>query len=215
MGSLEADGTPYEEVDYVGVAIRRFSADQLHCALIYKLDEGELRLVHLRFHHDLERTTPAPPFRWAQISLDTDNKQILAVLIDAIGHSATPIPYGLNPLGIVFDKDTGELLPPPIGKGLTCATFIIAVFQTYGYTLVQEASWPSRQEDETWQRHILDALEAHATPEHVEAARADVGAKRFRPEEVVGATIHHAWPVAFDNAHELAKQVLEDLDAAA
>jgi hypothetical protein len=47
--------------------------------------------------------------------------------------------------------------------------------------------------------------------EQVEAARKDVNGKRYRPEEVVGAAVSFNWPVGFDDAEKVAKQILVDL----
>ena len=61
-----------------------------------------------------------------------------------------------------------------------------------------------------------DLKENGAEPEHIAAVRNDVGAKRFRPEEVVAAVISPSgeWPVRFAAAAALAAQILADLQAA-
>ena len=63
---------------------------------------------------------------------------------------------------------------------------------------------------------ILEVLKEHGTEEHVEAAQKDVGAKRFRPVEVVGAAICTTsdWRVAFSDARLIADTILGDLAAA-
>lgn len=58
-------------------------------------------------------------------------------------------------------------------------------------------------------------LEGKASEEHIEAVRQDLGAKRFRPPEVVGAatTDSDFWPISFAEARDLADQVEADLAA--
>jgi hypothetical protein len=55
---------------------------------------------------------------------------------------ATPgnIPYDINSAGVCFDKNTQEFVQPPVGKGLTCATYIKAVFFHFGFSLLDEAT---------------------------------------------------------------------------
>jgi hypothetical protein len=133
------------------------------------------------------------------------------------------IPYGLDPSGSCFDPETGEFIPPAIGKGLTCSTYITAAFRQLGIELLQQATWPDRPEDVAFGNRIVDGLTAErqrdstrVSQEHIDGVRNDVGARRFRPEEVVGASSRSfaEWPIAFADARLLADQILQDLEAA-
>jgi hypothetical protein len=89
--------------------------------------------------------------------------------------------------------------------GLTCATFVLAIFQSLGHPLVVLGTWPSRAEDADFQRKILLIM---ATPQvvwgissqHIVNANAEIGCLRYRPEEVVGACRFGVYPVAFSDA---------------
>lgn len=214
MSVLAAADRSFCEVEHVGLAIQPVEGGNLHSGLLYRLAGREPRILHLAFHHRLEDDVAAEPFRWSQLGLDEDNKIVLAVLLSRIAAADQPISYGFDARGICFDPTSGNILPSPPGKGLTCATFIVAVLQTYGHILIDSASWPERDEDKNWQEWILRILERHATAEHVEAVRQDVGAARFRPDEIVAAgnLPESDWPVAFDEARRIADQVVADLN---
>ncbi len=213
MPPLESDARPFSDVSHVGVAIQR-TEHGLHSGLLYKLPNSEPRILHLAFHHMLRDEPAALPFRWSDMGLDEDNKLVLATLLSRIAATEPAISYGFDSDGACFDAETGDLLPLPVGKGLTCATFVLAALRTYRYQLLDTASWPDRPEDREWEEAILNLLAHYATPDHVEAVRADAGAKRLRPDEVVGAATlsDDDWPVAFQCARGLADQVLADLN---
>lgn len=213
MPVLCAPERKFDEVDGVAVAIRRIDANQLHCGLLYKSDDDETRLLHLAFHHRLLDEKPNEKYRWADVGLDPFNRQVFAALASLIAEGSPAVPYGFDASGVCFDPSTGKLIPPPLGKGLTCATFILAVFKTYGYELVDEGTWKPRADDLTWQETILSMLKEKATQDHVDAVASDVGAMRFRPAEVVGAATCEVHPVAFDDACSLADEIVSELAA--
>ena len=181
-----------------------------------KLDGGEPWIVHLAFHHRLTYEHPTDSYLWQNIALDGINRHVVAAWLGDGHIHPNDVPYGIDATGVCFDKETGAFLEPPIGKGLTCATFITAVLRHLGFPLIQEATWPQRDDDIAWQEMILDVLKKYASDEHVEATRKDIGAKRFRPDEVVGAAICATsdWPVTFSDARLVADAILGDLAAA-
>lgn len=209
--ALKSDGCAFGNVDVVGLAIH-VTPLGYHSGILY-LDGSEARILDLAFHFKLRDEPAEGPFRWTQISLDRINKTVLAALVARIAHKTPYIPYGFNSDAVSFDFETGDLLTPPVGRGLTCATFILAVFDAYGYSILDRDYWPIRAEDAEWHATILSMLEEHADEGHVNAVRADRNAPRFRPEEVVGAATSEIWPVPFATALELAEQIRADLAA--
>ena len=90
----------------------------------------------------------------------------------------------------------------------------MAALRTYRFRLLDPATWPERPEDREWEEAILNLLAEYATADHVEAVRSSVGAKRLRPDEVVGAATlsDDYWPASFQSARGLADQILADLN---
>ena len=213
MPPLELEARPFSEVNHVGVVIQR-TEHGLHSGLLYQLPNSEPRILHLAFHHMLRDEPAALPYRWSDMGLDEDNKLVLATLLSRIAATEPRINYGFDSDGACFDPETGDMLPLPIGKGLTCATFIVAALRTYRFRLLDPATWPERPEDREWEEAILNLLAEYATADHVEAVRSSVGAKRLRPDEVVGAATlsDDYWPASFQSARGLADQILADLN---
>jgi hypothetical protein len=173
-------------------------------------------MLHLAWHFDLRDEEAPSDYFWNEVSLDVLNRRVLAAAANAIGTKRDNIPYGLDTTGACFDPTNGDFIPPPIGKGLTCATFIVAVFGSYGFDLLDEASWPTHNaEDEGWQSQIIETLRSNgAHPAHIEAMERDVGSSRFKPDEVVGSSTLPTWPVAFPEARSIADEIISLIAAA-
>lgn len=123
------------------------------------------------------------------------------------------LPYAFSAPNDCFDQETGRYLFGTGRLGLTCATFVIAVFQATGLSMIDLQSWPPRDEDAAWQRQMLRRLADHgAAPEHLASVQKEVGCARFRPEEVGGAAAADAWPATFEEARIQAETILDLLD---
>jgi hypothetical protein len=107
------------------------------------------------------------------------------------------------------------------GEGLTCATFLLAVFRRWGLPLVDESTWPQgRREDSSWVLKIVRWLYRWAknsgvpipTEHFVEQIRQRWSLRRFRPEEVCAcATAFSGSPLAFQVVEPLSVQLLREL----
>ncbi len=208
-GSLEA---PH----HLGLAIKNIAGEQNHCGLLYRLDDGEVRMLHLAFHFDLRDEELRSDYWCAPAGLEVENQLVVAAFASAIANAKPNVPYGFDANGMVFDVVSGELLEAPAGRGLTCATFVLALFRTLGFEPLDEETWPMRDEDEHWQDQITQAMtHAGARQDHIDAVTDNGQSRRFRPEEVVGtsATSNDEWSIGFDRAREIAQEVLADMAA--
>ncbi len=103
------------------------------------------------------------------------------------------------------------------GRGLTCATFVLAMFASHGIPLLQLSEWPDREEDRAWQEYIVGVLRKNGADEkHVNAVNEQVkrGCARYRPEEVAAAGAAPDLPVGFAYAEELGKRIVVRLGSA-
>jgi hypothetical protein len=110
-------------------------------------------------------------------------------------------------------------LPLPLGKGMACASFIVSVFRSLGFQLIDEASWPSgRIVDQEWGGEwVVHGLEGdpRVPHDHVAAVRNDIAqVRRFRPCDVGAAMISDNPPVQFLEAEKLANEKLAEIAAA-
>ena len=202
--------------DTFGLAIRRVGDHGTHCAILFQGRDGTPWILHLAWNHKLMAGPVDEHYGWVEASLTPSNKKLLALLADRIWNSRPKIPYGLTNSGVSFDPMTGELGPVPLGQGLTCATFILALLKTEGLRLLDEETWPEGANDD-WQRWVVEALiNDGADDEQVEAVKATIGSRRQRPAEVVGSATLSAqkWPVVFEEAQTVAAEVEASLIAA-
>lgn len=222
MPLSESKKRPFEQVKVLGVVAKRVDPivrDQafgLHTGLLYKIDGEGPRIAHLGWHEVQIDNEPDENYLWADVNLDETNCIVIASWLDDRRLRPDKIPYGFRIDGSPYDPVTGEFIPPPLGRGLTCATFIVAVLEHLGFQLLEQHTWPStRADDVAWQEGILAALaKTGVSQAHVDALSNDVGSTRFRPEEVCGATVLAPdWPVAFADARVVAEEVLAVVDA--
>lgn len=185
-----------------------------HIGFIYKSDNDKIFICHLCWHFTLKKTVLGPDedsYVCSTLNLDDINQKFLAASFSAItetNHSA--VPYGIKPPLKSFD-DKNKYIGNE-GEGLTCATFILAVFEQNGFPILEKSSWAIREDDKEWQRMILDKLRENTevTSKYIEAAREFVGkAARFRPEEVFvcGVQPPNKMPTKYSDALKLAKDL--------
>lgn len=206
---------PFENVDGLGTAIRLFeSSPQAHVGLVYKGANSEPRILHFAEHLDVrDDAPPSGNYRWAQIALNKPNRKVVAALCTAlakrVGDESFEVPYGFKYTGDYFTP-TAEYVGVGIGNGLTCATFILAIFRTFDIELLKVDEWEARelsQEDFDFQRKQLDYLKSKY-PKVAAAAGIHFGAPRYRPEEVVAGSICGQPPIGLKEAVRIGMKVL-------
>jgi hypothetical protein len=154
---------------------------------------------------------------WKKLWLvpDAEPEELFAVaalcrLIWATFEQEGKFPYGIR-FGSSCFNAAGRLVPGKNSKGLTCATFILAVFESMNIQLVHEQEWPVRTlDDRAW----LESLRPFATPAIYERLKEEIDGRviRIRPEEVSGACVHRS-PCGFKDSSATSLDVLALLDA--
>jgi len=205
---------PVSGIPHVAVAIKANSLAQRHIGVLHRsVDGDQVRLLHLAWHCDLRNDDPKSSYIWIDLPIDPLRAKQVAAMCRKIWRSngAKHIPYALRFPNDCFDAKTGAFL---IGKGtlgLTCATFVLALFQSCGLAMVDLATWQNREDDLAWQEQCIQELEkSKADRGHIEAITTEIGCIRFRPEDVAGAAANTPWPVAFAQATQMSS-ILVDL----
>ncbi|MDH2015897.1 hypothetical protein N5J66_18245 [Pseudomonas juntendi] len=191
----------------LGVTI---SGDEKQRHVGFHLLDGEKpELIHLAWHHRLTNDTPenyvAEIGRYTAYEcsgfLDQQVEDIVSFVKTVWRRNQHIVPYGIGSDGIslFFDAD-GSVANQEPGSGLTCATFLMSIFASQLYPIVDEGTWQARDGDKEWQEVILGYLAKY--PKHVEEQRKLVGvAYRFRPEEVASsAALYDDDPIKFEDA---------------
>lgn len=205
---------PFEEIAILAFAIRKISADQLHCGLIYRVDEKAPHLVHLGWHFKLLNEEPDDSYLWGNVAeLHDAEKKLIAVQASRIAENKERIPYAFVAGGAHFDND-GFLVNVTPGDGLTCATFVVRIFTDLGFNFISEETWPDHANDD-WQNRIVESLRQtdYVSEEHVDFVYQQIGAKRVRPDEVVGTGSKDGWAWNYDDAQTLALAIKSDIDS--
>lgn len=183
---------PFERAPFVVLAIKRAYPGQFHVGIVHRSDAETPRLLHLAWHEDLRNGPPSAEYCWTRLPFERAICRSLAGICRKVARWYTegePLPYGFDDHGTAFDPNTGVVQLGSDSSGLTCSTFVLAVFRSQRYDLLRLDSWPNREEDEAWADQVACALEEDgATDEHVQRVRRCIGkAVRVRPEELVGA----------------------------
>jgi hypothetical protein len=204
----------------VGIAITYTKYHTTHTGITYQW-RGTRYLYHQAFQVDtrLEPFDPAVVALGgatlvAALPLRRDRQLAMAGFLDSLRKINPQYPYSLkyDPKARI-DKTLGKLITSD-GKGLSCVTFVLAIFQSFQVRLLNAGTWPvNRPKDLEAQERLLEMLKnnPNATAEHKQAVRAERGCTRIRPEELVGAGCYVAWPVLFSQAEPASLHLLKRL----
>jgi hypothetical protein len=209
---------PFGEADGIGLLIMATGRHQRHVGILFKDpddDEAQVQVLDLQRHHRVGVTQASvlDGYLWAAPSIKPRRAYVLAKLCGRIAKEYArgdgKIAYALRYTGQRFDND-GVYMSEG-GLGLTCATFVMAVFVSRGSALLSWGEWQDREEDHAW----LQSIETHlcawrADPKHIAAVKQEAarGCARFRPEEVAAAGVGCELPVGFAYAERIGKQIV-------
>lgn len=194
-----------------GVAIKKTKPNQRHVGLFYKTQTNDFKLLHLAWHHKLLNEPLDKSYFIAESALDNINKIAMSAFVQAFPNIYKSVPYAIAYSNKPYFDKQGKFIPQPLGVGLTCSTFVLAIHQNFGITLADINSWEKRPDDSAWQKKIIKDLEPYASIEHINAIKNDIGTVRVRPEEAASCVISKNIPMEFNSATALAKQILLDM----
>jgi hypothetical protein len=187
-----ADG-PIDSSLFAVVVIGQPEPGQRHIGILHRTANSEPSLLHLAWHCILRNDLGIPDYMrlWVALAVEPERLRVFAAFCRRVWrkNEAGGIPYAFSHPAESFDASTGALLLTPTQFGLTCASFVLAVFDAAGLRLVEYETWEKdRSGDRDWQQKIIAKLEGRASQEHIEHLRSEIGAVRYRPEEVAVAT---------------------------
>lgn len=186
-----------------------------HIGVVYRREDGTLRWLHLAFHHRLRDDAALPAdHRWVLSPLDPERLTLVAAMCErVVARVGRNMPYGFRYDATRFAAD-GVLLLGDDEVGLTCATFVLALFRSVGVELLRVAEWTARPDDTARHAALVALLEAHCEDKaHVRAVRKEAGCVRFRPAKVAGASSERP-PCGFARAEETAEAIVRGMGAA-
>jgi hypothetical protein len=225
MIQLQSPQQPYPDISYVGIAITG-DINQRHIGILFRTNKQNApKLLHLAFHQRLkceDSSEYASEYYWLHCPSFSDDEQLqLAVWFEKVfSINGRSIPYGLAYSSMGYFDQNGTFIQSERKCGLTCATFVMALFEDFNFPIIDVDSWVSREDDIDWQNHIIDMMKADQnkhpnlySDSHIINQSSNIGvALRFRPEEVaVSANIFEDNPVVFEIAEPLGKELLKKM----
>lgn len=182
---------------------------QKHVGMAYRSINSEIMLLHLGWHNKLCHHKWDKRYYWIELGgLSLELQETFADWVLSVSNNSnSSITYSIifRP-GRYFDAG-GNYIEGEDGSGLTCATFLMALFGDFGLSLVDVSQWPiSRKGDLAWLRKILHLLKIHEVMTNkmpkwvwVEQFKQRHKLRRFRPEEVfVSAAFFSGKPLDYD-----------------
>lgn len=194
------------------VVICRTEQGNLHSGLLHRVSNARAAVLHLGWKDVLS-------YDWKWLRLwavpDVDPTVLTSIaglcrLIWSEYESSRQFPYGLTFAQSSFSS-SGQLILGEESKGLTCATFVLAVFNAVGVSLVDEQDWPIRKDDD---RKFLEFVRLFASSEHFAILEREVeaGCKRIRPDELIGACAC-ALPAKFSASRKAGDKAVQQLNS--
>lgn len=183
-----------DAVRFCAIAITG-NRESRHLGFFYRdtARDGSLHLLHLVGRGLLDAAASMQPqYLWGLPKIHEFRQSDLvakAILIRDRNQEGR-VPYGLSPPESFFDKTTGAMLLGPNKTGLTCATFVLALFHMIGIALIDYQTWKDRPADKEFQDSVIAWLQRDgAEPAYINKVRKQVNGFRYRPEEVMAAAL--------------------------
>jgi hypothetical protein len=195
----------YGQVRFIAVGACQTSYGNYHTGVAYRNASGRLMFFHQAFHYDTKsqpieeahRDVDGPLFCVVPV-VEEERARAIAAFWEMIADEGEQIAYALqDDPNALFDPNTGRLALPN-GRGLTCSTFVLVLFRSVEFPLIDTTGWPhDRPGDKEAQEDLVRFLERHYPNdrEHIEGVRSEIGCYRIRPEEIGGSALYRVLPV--------------------
>jgi hypothetical protein len=189
----------------------KLGRDNNHAGVLYRDDDNnQIYILHLVGTGNqsgkclASRDGWTPPWGWVIPQLKREELQLARGYCHLVYDLKEEISYGFRfGLDHRFAEGTGMLQLTKDCRGLTCATFILAILHSINIRLLDLDSWEDRPEEQAEMEVIAQGQGAGVADE--------LPCKRYKPEEVAGACLADRLPVAFPLAITLSAQVLEKM----
>jgi hypothetical protein len=174
---------------FAAIGIGQSAPKQRHIGILHNSEDDMWRVLHLAWHCILKNEREIPPYftMWVELRYDAQRLRQLAAFCRRVWrkNSDGGIPYAFSHPREALHPSTGAMLFGPTQFGLSCSSFVLAIFSSVGLDLVAYATWkPDRPGDREWQAAIIEQLRDRASESHLKHLQAEIGSVRFRPEEV-------------------------------
>jgi len=199
-----------QTVSSIGIAVH---SEGLHIGILYRVTENAtVKLLHLAWHHNLRSDELKPQYSyWIRPKIEDDRAMAIASFCRRIWkqNERNQVPYAFSHPNNFFDT-SGNLIKGPAKIGLTCASFVLAVFDGARVPLADLATWPDpTPKDKERQRELLQKLtdDPAVDRKHVDAARSEIDNTRYHPLDVAGAGTSDDLPAPYWYASKMGGEI--------
>jgi len=180
-----------DRLRFVGVALAKTRLGW-HLGILHRKAGQPAAILHLARDRVLCNEAPREAYSWVQLRLPEARLRALAAHCRRIWerNGASNLRYAFRYEGAAFDA-AGELELTPDTNGLSCATFVLAAFQSLGVRLLAFEDWPPANDEDLSGREQIIALLCHRNgdPAWRNVLQGELRSPRFHPIEVVAATL--------------------------
>lgn len=187
---------------------------QKHVVFIHQNPQPDPWVLHLAWHQKLFHHPWDGRYHWVGLSkIDLELQETFSDWTRIVANGAQD---SLIPYSVTFSPNSnfdaaGHFIDRKDGTGLTCSTFILAMFADFSLPLLRTDTWPtSRPGDFTWLRKMLKHLrKVIPKSDFLQQVSRRHQLSRFRPEEVIAAaTLFVGAPLTFSEVEPIAKKIL-------
>jgi len=183
----------------------RLTQHGTHAGILYRCPvDNQIYLLHFGAAGEVRREPWSASYAWCALNLLHDELYQLSQLCKLIVDLREEIPYGVSfKCDTRFCVNTGHLELNTAQKGLTCATFVLALLNGFNINLIDTETWPPASAADL--QYIADYF-----PDDVEIAL-EFPCSRYKPQEVAGACLVDNMPVVYEMAIAKAEEVMADI----
>lgn len=171
-----------------GVGVHLSAPNQVHAVVLYRTDAA-VRALHFCWMKDWKDEVVQEDYLWTPLPLDSSEARYFAIYCSEVASNRLldDVPFAFrHDARTRFELSVARVVFGDDAHGFTCATFILSLLGTIGFVPLDASTWQQRGCDQLWQRGILRLLKRTHPSEDLRRQEQEIGAVRFRPEEVVG-----------------------------
>jgi len=211
------------DVPELAILITRTRDGGTHTGILCRY-QGQLHVIHQAWHEMLKIAPDSGNFPCVIPNLlpeemnDVTANCRLLILRRMQGKPRQRLPYGFSqPQTPRIDAD-GEVILGG-GAGLTCSTFVLAVFEAAKVPWIDLSDWSRREEDDARHEQLLLKMRMGipefgippAQSEHIRKVEKELPCIRVRPEEAAAPGLADRLPIGFEQAERFGHWILERL----
>lgn len=191
-----------DDIESIAVAAMFAEPDCEHAALAFREMGGSLRLLHFVIDGTVHAGDYEEKYLLVAPNLLRSSAIVLAEICEQLAQNPrlfrSHYDFGADP-NARFDIGNGrcDLITTEPGTGLTCSTFVAAMFNGIRRPLVDITTWQARPSDRQRHLYLLDVLRQHRQADRARVLQDRVDRIRVSPLEVAGAALEDELPAPF------------------